>query len=248
MHSPLCIPVHSGTFLEYLYCISSDYRFIMAPPPRNARHSSVALWGCWGQSVGIGGPSMTARLWCITAPSLGATTRPQRLKILRWHWECAHQASKSQSKELKTLPPLVALVRNSHFQHPGNGQPLLPPAQLLVDSIPFQRKDELVVGVHRILSLGLPHQRSDGWWKLSPLSWPPLRPMRPAPTWLSKWAKPTCRHLPLLIFCDHLTDLVLHFESHELDLVCSLSWLYKIVSHKGWEIYVRLMKCYAGIL
>ena len=74
-----------------------------------------------------------------------------KAQSLRWHWECAHQASKSHSKELKTLPPLVALVRNRHFKHPGNGQPLLPPAQLLVDSIPVQQKGELVVGVHRIL-------------------------------------------------------------------------------------------------
>ena len=74
-----------------------------------------------------------------------------KAQSLRWHWECAHEASKSHSKELKTLPPLVALVRNRHFQHPGNGQPLLPPAQLPVDSIPVQRKGELVVGVHRIL-------------------------------------------------------------------------------------------------
>ena len=51
-----------------------------------------------------------------------------------------------------------------------------------------------------------------------------------------------------LIFCDQLTDLVLHFESHGLDLVCSLSWLCKIVSHEGWDIFLRLMNCDSGIL
>ena len=75
-----------------------------------------------------------------------------KAQSVHWHWECVHQALKSQSKELKTLPPLVALVHNRHFQHPGNGQPLLPPAQLPVDSIPIQQKGELVVGVHRILT------------------------------------------------------------------------------------------------
>ena len=67
-----------------------------------------------------------------------------KAQSLCWQWKCAHQASKPQSKELKTLPPLVELMCNRLYQHIGNDPPMLTPALLPVDSIPIEQKSELV--------------------------------------------------------------------------------------------------------
>ena len=74
-------------------------------PQRNIQHSGVALWECWGRSVGIGCPSMTARLWCITAPSLGATTSPQRLRVSAGTGSVHSRRQSLTARSLRPFPP-----------------------------------------------------------------------------------------------------------------------------------------------
>ena len=70
-----------------------------------------------------------------------------KVQSMKWHWECSHGASKAQSKELKTLPLIVDMVRNRLFRHPGNCHPLLPPGRVPAGSYSLQEKGELLVRV-----------------------------------------------------------------------------------------------------
>ena len=71
---------------------------------------------------------------------------------MKWQWECAHGASKAQSKELKTLPLIVDMVLNRHFRHPGNCHPLLPPGRVPAGSYSLQEKGELLVRVSCVMT------------------------------------------------------------------------------------------------
>ena len=127
-----------------------------------------------------------------------------KVQSMKWHWECAHGASKAQSKELKSLPLIVDMVRNRHFRHPGNCHPLLPPGRVPAGSNSLQEKGELLVRVSCVMTprSELPEERRVVRIAAPPsatITAPkdPLPPSLPPPSPSSRPSKPArrCRHI-----------------------------------------------------
>ena len=131
---------------------------------------------------------------------------------MKWHWECAHGASKAQSKELKTLPLIVDMVRNRHFRHPGNGHPLLPPGPVPAGSYSPHEKGELLVGVscvmtprpevpeeRRVVLIAAPPSATTTAPKdpLPPSLPPPTEPLQSALQTSEEMSSPSARTTPL---------------------------------------------------
>ena len=128
------------------------FRKTMAPPSK-----CCPAQGCGFEAV----PRLLTQHWrslherdilMFYCPFPRCGHKTPKVQSMRWHWECAHGASKAQSKELKTLPQIVDLVRNRHFRHPGNCQPLLPSGQAPAGSYSLHQKGKVVVRVTRLMT------------------------------------------------------------------------------------------------
>ena len=85
-------------------------------------------------------------------PLPGCSWQTPKPQGLRQHWENRHQASRQQSRELRTLPLLANFVKNKHRRDPGNSCPPVPPLQKPMGCLPHGSKGTILVQVQRILS------------------------------------------------------------------------------------------------